>query len=319
MSPELKDLLESIEAQDGNVAMEVFVVANPPCPSLERYLKSAHHKVTYLSSEAVGANTARNLGVERAKGETILFIDDDCFLQDRKFVEKHVQAHRSYPEAAAIGGPYLLLPTSSVVAKAYHEEQVLWVRQGVSGRDGARHLLGGNCSFKSSVFKEDGFRFDEELRFGGTETELFFRLRQAERKLMYLAGLRIEHRLKMSLRSLIKKSFLQGVGAAYMLRKFESQCEQWQARQFFLNHHQSVALRFCQFVYRLSHHAGRKYFEVSRRSTASSTRIYFEVMAYGVFKSLPAQISSVYKGMRAQFFVAKELIKDSAKKRSRLD
>jgi glycosyltransferase involved in cell wall biosynthesis len=52
---------------------------------------------------------ARNAGIEAARGETIVFVDDDVWLPPQ-FLRAHARAHRSV-EALAVSGPILNVPS----------------------------------------------------------------------------------------------------------------------------------------------------------------------------------------------------------------
>ena len=54
----------------------------------------------YFSQEAAGPGAARNLGIERAAGELVLFIGDDI-LADERLIEEHLLAHAANPDPGA--------------------------------------------------------------------------------------------------------------------------------------------------------------------------------------------------------------------------
>jgi glycosyltransferase involved in cell wall biosynthesis len=58
--------------------------------------------VKVLRLENVERSAARNAGVEQARGEIIIFIDDDMMVTEN-FVESHTKAHREWSDAIAIG------------------------------------------------------------------------------------------------------------------------------------------------------------------------------------------------------------------------
>ena len=54
----------------------------------------------YFRQEAAGPGTARNLGIEQAAGELVLFIGDDI-LADERLLEEHLLAHAATPGSGA--------------------------------------------------------------------------------------------------------------------------------------------------------------------------------------------------------------------------
>lgn len=74
------------------------------------------YQVNYTWQENQGRSAARNCGIEKAEGKTIIFIDDDC-VPTPTFIESHMQHHGVSDNAAVLGYKYLtfsqMLPDSS--------------------------------------------------------------------------------------------------------------------------------------------------------------------------------------------------------------
>lgn len=101
--PMLHECLRSIEAQESPPPFEVLV-----CSDGDRDVADAVHEhfpdalVGFVRSALPGA--ARNLLVERARGELLLFLDDDAMLRPDALARLDRLA-REHPEAAVFGGP----------------------------------------------------------------------------------------------------------------------------------------------------------------------------------------------------------------------
>ena len=84
-------LLDSISRQNFNLEdLEVIVVSNLQDAELNESLKLRETDLftcRYFEVGKVGVNLARNLGVGKSTGEIILFLDDDCELQDKLFLQ----------------------------------------------------------------------------------------------------------------------------------------------------------------------------------------------------------------------------------------
>lgn len=227
--PHLRGLLERLQRQSLTIAsspnsmIEVLVIANLPKQELRSLVSSMNRssqvKFEYLETGKIGVNLARNKGLERAKGDVILFLDDDAILDDlegagENFLSRHIQKHFENPTAAAIGGPYRLVDRHSQWDEAYHFVATDWLIQNV--RDGHRttQLLGGNLSVKRRT-AEMGFEFDEAIPYGGAETGFCHRLALANEPLLYFSDLAIGHAPDLSRRSFCKKAYLQGAGARW--------------------------------------------------------------------------------------------------------
>jgi len=151
----------------------------------------------YLRNEAgYGHMTmSRNIGLERATGDIIAFVDDDSFAQPH-WAENLLDTYAREPEVGGVGG-----------RAVRHEDQLndpidpTATKFGVLRRDGmiggtwsvdcgreldVEHLQGCNMSFRRSVLAELGGLRDEylgpEVR---EETDLCLRVRRLSRRLVY--------------------------------------------------------------------------------------------------------------------------------------
>ena len=213
----LHQLLESLKRQVCQCSFEVIVVANLPEPGLKKHVESHGPQFRFLETGRVGANIARNKGLERAKGDVVIFLDDDCYLQDAGFIEKIYRRHEAHPECLGIGGRYLLKKNANSFETAYHLIADHWLTQSKRRRDETTNLVGGNCSFKIAPLGSK-LRFDDSIAFGGTETALFDALSKEGFVFLLCDDLLVEHHLKLDLFGLFKKSYLQGFSAGKLSR-----------------------------------------------------------------------------------------------------
>lgn len=226
--PHLRGLLERLQRQTfsperGAPQVEVLVVANLPKQELRSIVssmdRSSQIKFEYLETAKLGVNLARNKGLERAKGEIVLFLDDDAILDDlagagERFLDRHIEKHLAHPDASAIGGPYRLVDRHSEWDEAYHFIATRWLHQNLRDGNSTTQLLGGNLSVKRDVF-ERGIRFDEAIPYGGAETGFCLKLQASGLQLFYFSDLAIGHAPDLTRRSFCKKAYLQGAGAKW--------------------------------------------------------------------------------------------------------
>jgi GT2 family glycosyltransferase len=159
---------------------EVVVVDDGSTDETRAYLSS---RQTPFALDVVpqlhrGAGAARNLGVSQAKGEIVLFLDDDV-VPAPNLVERHVCDHQANPDAVVIGP---MLPPSDWPRPAWvrWEEEKL-ERQYHAMRAGqyactARQFYTANASLRRTQFLAAG-GFDP-LFARAEDVELGYRLQQ---------------------------------------------------------------------------------------------------------------------------------------------
>jgi glycosyltransferase involved in cell wall biosynthesis/organic radical activating enzyme len=170
----------------------------------------------YITSEIAGANSARNLGIRYAQGEIIVFIDDDCIIDDDYYFQKIISDHNSRKNISGIGGLYTASGNMSAAGKAYFKIADHWLQKSIYNEEEqlTRSLIGGNCSYKSEIFNE-GFNFDPRVTYGGTEVSLNHALFTFGKKLSLNKNIKNQHYLKINIFNFMKKAFLQGRGKAH--------------------------------------------------------------------------------------------------------
>jgi glycosyltransferase involved in cell wall biosynthesis len=104
----LKQTLERIcgLACPSNIDWELLVVNNCCNDDTDEIVDklTANLPIRLIHQPIPGLSNARNKAVEKAKGDYIVWIDDDV-LVDRNWLVAYVNAFIKYPEAAVFGGP----------------------------------------------------------------------------------------------------------------------------------------------------------------------------------------------------------------------
>ncbi len=99
--------LASIEQQNlPGVDFEVIVVDDGSKDStarqVEGFKKNAKIDISYYYQDNSGPASARNLGVEKARGDIMLFCGDDSIF-DKDMICQHCTSHRNNPNGAVLG------------------------------------------------------------------------------------------------------------------------------------------------------------------------------------------------------------------------
>jgi GT2 family glycosyltransferase len=159
--PVLRRCLDALGGQRYPTSrMEVIVVADGCSDGTAATLRATRQPfdLTVLEQENAGAAAARNRGAQAARGELLLFLDDDV-IASPNLVAAHAAAHAGSGERAVVG-PYPLDPPSRTdyMAQALHG---FWARTFREMADPAHRpsfgdLLTGNLSIRGTTFARLG-------------------------------------------------------------------------------------------------------------------------------------------------------------------
>jgi hypothetical protein len=153
--------VEIIVVDDGSTDDSVAVARRYPVTVLQTPVNS-------------GVSTARNLGVGRARGEVLFFLDSDVAL-DPDAVANAVAILRAEPALGAICGMYRAEPLfrDSLVKEYRAIQQYVWFNEVEGPIPGLHSAL---CALRAEVFAEVG-PFNDRLRYT-EEQDYGFRLNQ---------------------------------------------------------------------------------------------------------------------------------------------
>jgi glycosyltransferase involved in cell wall biosynthesis len=108
----LKVVLESFNMQNAaHSDFEVVLVDDGSSDDTKLMIDGMHfnYNFRYFFQENQGRSAARNKGIEEAKGEILIFCDDDT-IPSESFVENHISNHQSNKELLVHGAIFDLLP-----------------------------------------------------------------------------------------------------------------------------------------------------------------------------------------------------------------
>src|SRR6185295_13765199 len=159
------NLLRHLEHQT-TPPFEIVVVdqSAAPDPRVEAYA-AGNPLVRYHRIPVRGLPNARNVGVGLAKGDAVLFLDDDS-IPDPELVRWHAEAYAE-AEVSGVGGQVRGgYDSGGSAIGTFREADGKVVRNfGASKRCAVDHLPGGNMSFRREVFgKVGGF----DVQYGGS-------------------------------------------------------------------------------------------------------------------------------------------------------
>jgi len=229
---ETLDSLKAIAIPDG-VALECVVIDNASTDDTPRVVEAAVNSsmpfpIRRIFEPRQGSSFARNRGVDEARGDFILFLDDDA-TADREWLRAMLSALETRGLDAACG---MVLPRWSTPPPPWLGPR-LWVKLAVHDRntiesgpttaiEALENYFSANVGFRRAAFERFG-RFREDLGvvgknpMSGEDTELFARIIANGGKMGFVAGAVVHHLIgaeRMTPEYLRHKSFAYGFGSA---------------------------------------------------------------------------------------------------------
>ncbi|MCK4825021.1 glycosyltransferase, partial [bacterium] len=190
---------------------------------IREVMKNAPCELAYFKQENKGPGSARNAGITHAKGELILFIDDDV-LPASNLLEEHVKGHQLYAgDNIAILGS--VVNASEVKATHFMRwlmnegPAFLQNREQDWAKLGHRFFCTANISLSRGFMLEKGM-FDESFRPFFEDMELGYRLGQQNLQIILNKNAIGYHLREETLQKWCDRVILSGQSAAAFYNKW---------------------------------------------------------------------------------------------------
>jgi GT2 family glycosyltransferase len=184
----LKRVLNALEAQTCALdCFEVVIVSDGSTDGTNEYLNTLNTPLDLqiVAQANKGVAAARNLGVTQARGEIILFLDDDV-VPTPTLITEHLQTHARNTDDVVVLGPMLSPPDFKMTTWVRYEQAMLYKQyramQAGDWEPTARQFYTGNASLARQHFINTG-GFDETF-YRAEDVELAYRL--AARRLRFV-------------------------------------------------------------------------------------------------------------------------------------
>ena len=194
-------LLDSIAKNDYPPSDYEIVLVDNNCTDNTRgvceQFAVAHPEIIfrYVVEPEQGLSAARNKGIKEAKGEIIIYVDDDA-LVDVDYIRIYAEHFASHPETMAAGGPIEpLYETEEPKWMSPYTKALLtaWMNYGDNVREypNGRYPGGGNAAYRKVVFDKVGL-FNTELGRKGSallaseEKDIFDKMHALGMQVLYL-------------------------------------------------------------------------------------------------------------------------------------
>lgn len=204
----IKPLLESIAANDlPKSEYEILLVDNNCTDNTRAVCEAffeAHMDVQfrYVVEPEQGLSAARNKGIKEAKGDIIVYVDDDA-LVDAWYLRTITEYMAAHPEIDAVGGAIIpLYETSEPQWMTRYTKELLcgylYLGDTIRTFPGDRYPGGGNAAYRAKVFEQVGL-FNTALGrkgnglMGSEEKDIFDKMKAQGMRFMYLPKMILHH------------------------------------------------------------------------------------------------------------------------------
>jgi glycosyltransferase involved in cell wall biosynthesis len=202
--------LSSVMPQAGAAGAEVIVVSDGPDAATGAV--AARHGARLVSlAQQRGLNAARNAGIQAARSEVIVFIDQDVEAP-AGWLDALLEGIESAPDREVFGGPIRArLEGRGPRGCGREPPPITTLDLGPADRD-VRLVWGANMAIRRSAFDQVGL-FDEGLHGRGNEDDWELRYAATGNRIRYLARAGLSHRRTAEdarLRVLTRAAYQQG-------------------------------------------------------------------------------------------------------------
>lgn len=222
---DLQLALESLQALTyAHDRYEIVVVDDGSTDNSDQVVHSVQEDfpgaLVYLKQSRKGITAARNLGIHRARGDLLVFTDDDCTFE-KDWLQKLI-SHFDSPKVGAVGGPDRGPLDAPFLARCVDYTTTSLVGTGgVRRKEGlslARYYPRGcNMAVPRRVLEDVG-TFDETLA-AGEEIDLGHRIRQAGYQLKYAPEALVWHKRRGTIKGFLQQMFTRGYTRVELIRR----------------------------------------------------------------------------------------------------
>ena len=228
----IQECLESLENQNFDNYEVIFVDGRSNDGTrefLEEKIKE-NPKFSLSDNPNGDAASGRNIGIKKAEGEIVAFIDSDAFA-DKDWL-KNIELRFSQIKdktIAGVGGPNLLPQNQPFISYAIGKVMASPFASGgifnpsvqhitLKEKKIVKHIPTCNLAIKREIFNKEGL-FDERLKTTAEDFEFSLRLVKKRYKSFYDPEIKVWHYRKRSIKNFSKQIIRWGMGRALIIKK----------------------------------------------------------------------------------------------------
>lgn len=227
---------------------QIVVINNGPEISTKGIITnfSQFLKITYVKERKIGEAFARNRALKLAKGEVLVFIDDDC-VADKNWLKNILVHLQKYPHCDGLLGKTENLLKDNVFANVYQSYYLRWLMENFKDIDQIQFLTEEsnffdtkNVTFRKNLVKD--FSFDPDVLFHSINVDnVAGSILSKKGKFFYNPRMVVFHQNWGSFRDLMIKNFFQGIADQWIFDK-----KNIETRKKLLNYSYLKWLKICR-------------------------------------------------------------------------
>lgn len=163
---------------------EIIVIDNNSTDQTQNLIENYQKRLPIKSfkSSLSGYSALYNLGIKKARGSLICFLDDDC-IADKNWLKELTKKHQQYPESIIQGNSFSL-PKNNLYAEIMGNHYQNWLQSNLVGKEELRFLDNKNLLVpKKLLDKYGGFSIKHNI--GSEDIEFGLRMRKNGIKIIF--------------------------------------------------------------------------------------------------------------------------------------
>jgi len=192
--------------------LEIIIVDNNSTDNTSETIKK--YPVKYLFEKEQGPSSARNKGIEHAKGEIIAFTDSDC-IADKQWLRYLVEGFEN-KNTGGVGGRIIAHKPKTLAERYLEENNVLMQQTSIRGT-----IATANAAYRQDVLEKIG-NFDTNLK-SGEDADVAIRVQLEGYALNFAPKAIIQHKHRATLGALVKQQYWHAEGYAGWSKKYPNE------------------------------------------------------------------------------------------------
>lgn len=185
---------------------EIIVIDNNSTDQTSQIIKKYQKflPLRTLKSYASGYSKLYNFGIQKASGNLICFLDDDC-LAGKNWLKSLIKKHQQYPNDIIQGNTFSL-PKNNLYAEIMGNHYQNWLKSNLINNEELRFLDNKNLAVPKKIIKKYG-GFSTKQNLGSEDIEFGLRMRQNGVKIIFQAKATAWHYERDNLKDFLKQHY----------------------------------------------------------------------------------------------------------------